>query len=331
MQSSSTSTSGCSGASQRRCWTLQDFDIGRKLGRGKYGSVYLARERQSRFVVALKVLDKQQMFGQEALRLQLRQEVEIQRSLNHPNVLRMYGYFYDASRVYLILEYAQRGQLYDLLKRKGRLSEHRAAGYVRCIASALQYLHGRGIVHRDLKPENLLLDKKGILKLADFGWSTCLVDPEERRRTLCGTLDYLPPEMVLGQEYDAQVDAWGLGILLFELLAGRTPFEGLSEAQTVQRIREFEGIHQLPVPADISPLAQDLLARLLSRDRRCTMAEVLSHPWLNTATTSQAVRCSAGMPTPAAVVTAPCSSGDLATTDGSQNVSDEQSVPESFL
>ena len=186
---------------QQRPWSLEDFDIGRPLGRGKFGNVYLAREKRSRYIVALKVLFKAQLAA-SSVEHQLRREVEIQSHLRHPNILRLYGYFYDAEKVYLILEYAPKGELYKELQRLGHFDERRTATYVASLARALHYCHTKHVIHRDIKPENLLVGLRGELKIADFGWSVHA--PNSRRRTLCGTLDYLPPEMVEGREHDAR-------------------------------------------------------------------------------------------------------------------------------
>lgn len=127
---------------KERRWTLQDFDIGKPLGRGKFGNVYLARERQSRFVVALKVLFKNQL-QQSAVEHQLRREIEIQSHLRHPNILRLYGYFYDQTRVYLIIEYAARGELYKDLQVNHYFGEQRTATYIASLAKALLYCHSK--------------------------------------------------------------------------------------------------------------------------------------------------------------------------------------------
>lgn len=173
---------------------MTDFDIGRPLGKGKFGNVYLAREKSSKYIVALKVLFKSQLqkYGVEH---QLRREIEIQSHLRHPNILRLYGYFYDNKRVFLILEYAAKGELYKELRKDGKFPESRASQvslfkekgsskinvhivfsyclkkYIHQLAKALYYLHRRHVIHRDIKPENLLLGINGELKIADFGWS----------------------------------------------------------------------------------------------------------------------------------------------------------------
>eukprot|EP00668_Euglena_longa_P000645 GGOE01000784.1.p1 GENE.GGOE01000784.1~~GGOE01000784.1.p1 ORF type:complete len:386 (+),score=72.57 GGOE01000784.1:46-1158(+) len=262
----------------KRCWGLHDFAIGRKLGKGKFGEVYLAREKGSRFLVALKVIDKEQVAAAKVTH-QVRREIEIHAKLRHPNVVRLYAYFYDKRRVYLVLEYCPRGELYKLLQSEGRFTELRAAQYIASLGAAIQYLHSQGVLHRDLKPENLLLDKSGQVKLADFGWC---IQPEEdagRRTTLCGTLDYLPPEMVDNVGYDRSADIWCLGVILFEFLTGAPPFEAPGDPRhTLRRIQEatFE------IPDYLSSGAADLIRRMLVRDstQRPSISDVLQHPWL---------------------------------------------------
>ncbi|KFM78735.1 Aurora kinase A-A, partial [Stegodyphus mimosarum] len=217
-----TASTSSSDQSEKKRWTLDDFDIGKPLGKGKFGNVYLARERKSKFVVALKVLFKSQLQS-HGVEHQLRREIEIQSHLRHPNILRLYGYFYDESRVYLVLEYAPGGELYKVLQQCKRFDEKTAATYMAKISQALKYCHSKKIIHRDIKPENLLLGVNGELKIADFGWSVHA--PSSRRTTMCGTLDYLAPEMLDNKTYDEKVDLWCLGVLCYEFLVGKPPFE----------------------------------------------------------------------------------------------------------
>jgi serine/threonine protein kinase len=151
-----------------RAWTLADFSVGKPLGRGKFGSVYLAKEKKQRQLVALKVMLKNQLL-QCNVQHQLRREIEIQAHMRHPNILRLYGYFYDTAKVYLILEYAPQGELYKRLQTSGRFSEARTSQYTGELTAALRYCQQRGVIHRDIKPENLLLGANGELKIADFG------------------------------------------------------------------------------------------------------------------------------------------------------------------
>uniref|UniRef100_A0A8C0GWK7 Aurora kinase n=1 Tax=Chelonoidis abingdonii TaxID=106734 RepID=A0A8C0GWK7_CHEAB len=214
-----------------RVFTINDFEIGRPLGKGKFGNVYLARERASRFIVALKVLFKSQM-EKEGVEHQLRREIEIQSHLQHPNILRLYNYFHDKKRVYLILEYAPRGELYKELQKCRQFDEQKTATFMEELADALIYCHAKKVIHRDIKPENLLMGLKGELKIADFGWSV----HAPSRRTMCGTLDYLPPEMIEGKTHDEKVDLWCIGVLCYELLVGQPPFESSTHTETYRRI-----------------------------------------------------------------------------------------------
>lgn len=139
-----------------RQWTLNDFEIGKPLGRGKFGRVYLAREKRTKYIVALKVLQKSQL-TKAGVEHQLRREIEIQCHLRHKHVLRMYGYFYDDKRIYLILEYSPGGELYKQLCNRVRFSERMSARYIADLARALKYCHSKHVIHRDIKPENLLI------------------------------------------------------------------------------------------------------------------------------------------------------------------------------
>merc|ERR1711935_1247350 len=157
-------------AAPEKRWSLSDFDIGKPLGRGKFGNVYLAREKKTKYVVALKVLFKTQLL-KAGVEHQLRREIEIQSHLRHPNILRMYGYFYDSKRIYLILEFSPGGELYKRLTQKGRFSERTSARYISDLATALDFCHTKHVIHRDIKPENLLVGAHAEIKIADFGWS----------------------------------------------------------------------------------------------------------------------------------------------------------------
>ncbi|GMF49143.1 unnamed protein product [Phytophthora fragariaefolia] len=207
---------------------------------------------------------------------QLRREIEIQSHLRHRSILRLYGYFYDSKRVYLIIEYAPQGELYKKLMRAGRFSEKQSALYVQEMARALMYMHSKHVIHRDIKPENLLVGFHGELKIADFGWSVHA--PSSRRTTLCGTLDYLPPEMIENKPHDENVDVWTLGILMFEFLTGAPPFETENTKETYRRIAHVD----LQFPTHVSAEARDLLLKILRHDpqQRLSLELVLQHPWI---------------------------------------------------
>ncbi|VDN16048.1 unnamed protein product [Dibothriocephalus latus] len=149
---------------------FSDFYIGRPLGRGKFGNVFLARTKRDNFICALKILFKEQLV-KSGVEHQLRREIEIMCHLRHPNILQLYTYFHDNSKIYLVLEFAYYGQMYSELQREQRFSERKASTYLYQLCDALIYCHARKVIHRDIKPENLLLGLCHELKLADFGWS----------------------------------------------------------------------------------------------------------------------------------------------------------------
>ncbi|XP_074273166.1 serine/threonine-protein kinase Aurora-3-like isoform X2 [Silene latifolia] len=260
----------------KRNWSLADFEIGKPLGKGKFGRVYLAREIKSKYIVAIKVIFKEQI-EKYKLHHQMRREMEIQMSLRHPNVLRLFGWFHDSDRIFLILEYAFGGELYKELRRSGFLPENQAATYIASLTEALAYCHGKNVIHRDIKPENLLLDHEGRLKIADFGWS---VQSRDKRRTMCGTLDYLAPEMVENKAHDYAVDNWTLGVLCYEFLYGVPPFEAESQRDTFKRIRMVD--LNFPSSPEISAEAKNLITRLLVKDssKRLSLQKILEHPWI---------------------------------------------------
>lgn len=151
-------------------WTPSDFEMGCALGRGKFGRVYLAKERFSQYMVAMKVMFKNEIKKGRVER-QILREIEIQTRLKHPNILRMFTWFHDEHRIYLVLEIASQGELYGHLTACGQFPEPRAAKYTYQVADALHYCHLNNVIHRDLKPENILLTSDDNIKLADFGWS----------------------------------------------------------------------------------------------------------------------------------------------------------------
>ena len=144
--------------------------------------------------------------------------------IDHPNIIKLYNHFEEEDYIYLLLEFASGGQLWHKLNQLTRFDEATVKHYMRDIISAVEYLHSKNppIIHRDIKPENLLLDSKGHVKLADFGWSNVFTNTQ--RTTYCGTLDYLAPEMILETGHDVHLDIWSLGVLIFELLTGKAPF-----------------------------------------------------------------------------------------------------------
>ncbi len=210
---------------------------------------------------------------------QVNRELEIMYKLNHPYIIKLYSHFEDDEDLCLIMEIANKGQLYSSIKRLKHLNQRTAAQYMREIISAVKYLHSRNppIIHRDIKPENILLDQDGRCKLADFGWSK-FNDDTHNKDTICGTLEYLAPEMVSNSGHDEEVDIWALGILLFEMLTGRTPFHFTEDKNEL-----FNSIRNLKIvwTDEFPKLAKDLVNKILviNPKDRLSLDEILNHQW----------------------------------------------------
>ncbi|GMM27433.1 aurora kinase [Martiniozyma asiatica (nom. inval.)] len=257
---------------------LADFELGRKLGKGKFGRVYCVKHIQSDFICAMKVINKSEILGYHVEK-QFIKEIEIQSNVSHINCLAIYGWFDDAENIYLLVEYAAFGELYKILKSQRRLKDDVASLYIYQISLALIHLHDKNIIHRDLKPENVLIHFNNCIKLADFGWSTYKNNVDgKRRNTMCGTLDYLPPEMVEAKNHDNKVDIWAVGVLLYELVVGKPPFEEEQSNLTYRRIVKVD----LHIPDFVDKDAAKLIKSLLKYDpnERITLQQVLNHRWI---------------------------------------------------
>lgn len=258
-------------------WQLSDFEIGTPLGRGKFGRVYLAREKNTKYMVALKMMFKSELV-KERMEHQVRREIEIQTHLNHPNILQMLTYFWDEKKIYLILEFAQEGEVFKVLHSQPhkRFEEPTAAYYLQQVADALRYCHSQSVIHRDIKPENLLLFSHHVIKLADFGWSVHA--PSKCRNTMCGTIDYLPPEMVDTKTYNEYVDNWCLGVLCYEFLCGSPPFESSEQSETFKKIRAV----MYGFKPHMSDGSRNLISKLLVLvpNNRLQLNDVMRHTWI---------------------------------------------------
>ncbi|CAD5232838.1 unnamed protein product [Bursaphelenchus xylophilus] len=257
-----------------RDWRLDDFQLGRPLGKGAFGSVYLARDKYEEVPIAIKIIFKSKLKSRE-MEENLVREITNHTHLLHPNILRLYNYFYDDRKVYIMLELALHGEVYKVLQKCKRFHEIDAAKYIYQVSDALDYCHEKKVIHRDLKPENLLFDEDYNIKLADFGWS---VHSTNHRRTFCGTLDYMAPELVLQKAHSFPVDYWCVGVLLFEFLTGDAPFYAKNEVATMKRIQT--GLFK--IPNFLSKGAVDLVQKLvrLEPKKRLDLKGVMSHPWI---------------------------------------------------
>jgi len=253
-----------------------DFEIGGSLGRGKFGRVYLARHLATNYVCALKIISKAQCSSTSEEKL-IRRELETHRNLAHKNILKLLSWFHDVKSIYLVLEFAPGGSLYSKMQKQpqGRFDEKTTAQFIVQMAEALRYMHAKNILHRDIKPENILLGLHAEIKLADFGYS--VHSESGLRSTVCGTLDYLSPEVALmmlkpgktQDYYTKAIDQWSLGVLTYELLVGKPPFEMKSSVETQRRIAKFKD-KTLKFPGHVSIEAEGLIRQVCSADRVTT-------------------------------------------------------------
>ncbi|KAL9138263.1 MAG: hypothetical protein Q9175_000539 [Cornicularia normoerica] len=241
-----------------------DFDPLRCLGKGTYGTVLLVKQACTGKLYAQKQFRKASLTVRKQLVEQTKTERSILESINcHPFVVKLYYAFQDHEKLYLILEYAQGGELFEHLRTERMFAEETAAFYMAEMVLALEHLHHTvGVVYRDLKPENCLLDSEGHLLLTDFGLSKEAVDGEHRCRSMTGTVEYMAPEVIQMLSYGTAVDWWSFGILGFDLLTGSSPFH----ANNDMKIREKIVKAKLVLPYFLSPDAKDLLTRLLRKE-----------------------------------------------------------------
>lgn len=261
---------------------LCEFEIIGTLGVGGFGRVELVRNSRDSRTYALKILKKQYV-------VETKQQDHI---LNERNIMseartnfvcRLYKTFKDKKYLYLLLEVCLGGELWSLLRERGQFEENHTKFYTACVIEALAYLHSKGIVYRDLKPENLLLDSRGYCKLVDFGFAK-KIGLGKKTWTFCGTPEYVAPEIILNKGHDIGVDYWSLGVLIFELLTGDTPFVGSDPMSTYNCI--LKGIDAIDFPRKIPKVCSALIKRLCRENavdrlgyQRGGIRDIQKHKW----------------------------------------------------
>ncbi|XP_011637322.1 serine/threonine-protein kinase PLK4 [Pogonomyrmex barbatus] len=258
---------------------IEEYEVLNLLGKGGYGSVYRARCLRSGMEVAIKMIDKKMMQA-AGMMDRVRQEVGIHTRLKHPAILEVYTCFENTNYVYLVLELCHNGELQRYLKAQGTksLSEEHAANIIRQVVQGLLYLHSYQILHRDLSLSNLLLTKNMQVKIADFGLATQLNKPDERHLTMCGTPNYISPEIATRSSHGPEADVWSLGCMLYTLLVGKPPFETDAIKSTLTRVVMADYV----MPSYLSNNAKDLIDKLLKKnpkDRIC-LRDIHKHPFI---------------------------------------------------
>ena len=254
------------------------------IGRGGYGKLYLARNKKDNKEYAIKYVSKKKMKSLGVEPSIIKREIDIHIRITHPRIIKLYSYLEDRHNFYLAMEYAPKGNLYQLIQQKKGMCENEAFYYFIQVASAIHFLHINGYAHRDIKPENILIDKNGGIKLCDFGW--CVNVAKGERITFCGTYEYMAPEMINDEFYDMGIDIWSLGVLLYEMIHGYSPFRAhyfVKDAKSAMT-EIFINIknNNYTINKDISDECIDLIDKLLTTDtkKRIKIGELFLHPWV---------------------------------------------------
>jgi len=247
------------------------------IGKGNFAKVKLAKHIPTGKEVAIKIIDKTQLNPGSLQKLF--REVRIMKTLDHPNIVKLFQVIETEKTLYLVMEYASGGEVFDYLVLHGRMKEKEARAKFRQIVSAVQYCHQKKIIHRDLKAENLLLDSEMNIKIADFGFSNEFV-PGNKLDTFCGSPPYAAPELFQGKKYDGpEVDVWSLGVILYTLVSGSLPFDG----STLRELRERVLRGKYRIPFYMSTDCENLLKKflVLNPTRRASLEVIMKDKWMN--------------------------------------------------
>ncbi|KAI5474528.1 cAMP-dependent protein kinase catalytic subunit [Pseudohyphozyma bogoriensis] len=261
-------------------YNLADFTFIRTLGTGSFGRVHLVRSQHNSRSYAVKVLNKDKVVKMKQVE-HTNSEREMLERVRHPFLVNLWGTFKDSKNLYMVMDFVAGGELFSLLRKSQRFPDPVAKFFAAEVALALDYLHSIDIIYRDLKPENILLGADGHVKITDFGFAKHVPDITW---TLCGTPDYLAPEIVQSRGYNKSVDWYALGVLMFEMLAGYPPF--FTEDANPMRLYEKIIAGKVRYPSYFDPQAKDLLKSLLTSDitkRFGNLAngsrDIFSHSW----------------------------------------------------
>uniref|UniRef100_A0A0E0LNU5 non-specific serine/threonine protein kinase n=1 Tax=Oryza punctata TaxID=4537 RepID=A0A0E0LNU5_ORYPU len=279
------------------------YEMGRALGEGHFGKVKLARHADTGAAFAIKILDRQRILAMK-IDEQIKREIATLKLLKHPNVVRLHEVSASKTKIYMVLEYVNGGELFDKIALKGKLSEKEGRKLFQQLMDAVSYCHEKGVYHRDLKPENVLVDAKGNIKVSDFGLSAL---PQNQRvwnfllhqisrinslvskvrlqfqkdgllHTTCGSPNYIAPEVLLNRGYDGSLsDIWSCGVILYVMLTGNLPFDDQNTVVLYQKILKGDA----RIPKWLSPGAQDVLRKILDPNpiTRLDITGIRAHEW----------------------------------------------------
>lgn len=253
------------------------YTPGTLIGTGSFAQVFKATHKKTERIYALKIIDKSRVPSVEQMN-HIKNEINILSSIYNQHIVKLLSHFEDSNSIYLLMPYLSNGQLYTEIQKLKHLDETTTAQLALDIIDAVQYLHSLEpkVLHRDIKTENILLDDNKRALLTDFGTGTYL-NKGENRKTYCGSPEYLAPEIVKGNEYDERVDIWAIGILIFEMLSGTTPFKADNSTEIFNNITSLK----IQWPYDMSPLPKNLISKILKLDpnERLTLKKIKNHPF----------------------------------------------------
>lgn len=258
--------------------SIEDFQVLEVIGKGGFACVYHASCISTGQEVAIKMIDKKAMRS-SGMVARVRNEVEIHCQLKHPSILELFNYFEDANYVYLVLEMCHNGEVNRYLKKTGRpINENQARHIMTQVVKGVLYLHSHGIIHRDLTLGNILLTRGMDAKIGDFGLAARLSMPNEKHYTMCGTPNYISPEIATRGPHGLESDVWSLGCMLYTLLVGKPPFDTEAVKSTLNRVV----LADYDLPSGLSAEAQDLITKLLKKNPgdRITLSGILDHPFM---------------------------------------------------
>ncbi|KAG9144175.1 hypothetical protein Leryth_023164 [Lithospermum erythrorhizon] len=262
------------------------YELGRTLGEGSFAKVKFATNVQTHQVVAIKIIDRQRVLRHKmveqylSLPLKIKREISTMKMIKHPNVLNLFEVMGSKSKIYIVLEYVDGGELFDKITKFGKLKEDEARKYFHQLINAVDYCHSRGVFHRDLKPENLLLDSQGVLKVSDFGLSAISKQVREDGllHTACGTPNYVAPEVLKDKGYQGTAaDVWSCGVILFVLMSGYLPFDEPNLVSLYRRINRAD----FSFPPWFSSGSKKLITRILDPNpvTRMSISQILENDW----------------------------------------------------
>jgi len=259
----------------------EHYVIGKEIGRGGFSIVRSAVQKSTGKKVAVKCIKKTVVVGDDIK--MLRREIHIMKSLDHPNILKLFEVYVSDEEFFLVMELVEGRELFDKIVERGQYSEKDAANIVWQIVSGVNYLHQNGIAHRDLKPENLLCtegEEHEVIKIADFGFAKNF--GKENLMTSVGSPGYVAPEILCSESYNESVDMWSVGVIIYILLCGYPPFYADTASALYRRIMDAKYDFDDPSWDDVSESAKDLIRSLLVKDptTRLTASQCLSHPWV---------------------------------------------------